>query len=63
MKNPFSIFCEFIKKIINKFRKEKTQEILHEIYKEETQEKDCKPYIINQNPEHTINGTITFKGD
>lgn len=63
MKNPFSIFCEFIKKIINKFRKEKTQEILYEIHKEEIQEKDYKPYIINQNSKHTINGTIIFKGD
>lgn len=72
MKNPFSIFCEFIKKFMNKFVKEevKTQdtqkEMLHDIHKDEVrrdQKKDYKPYILNQKPEHTINGTITFKGD
>ena len=70
MKNPFSIFCEFIKKFMNKFAKEEVKnnqkEMLHNIHKDEVkrdQKKDHKFYTLNQNLEHTINGTIIFKGD
>lgn len=70
MKNPFSIFCEFIKNFMNKFAKEEIKdtqkEMLHDIHKDEVrrdQKKDYKPYTLNQKPEHIINGTIVFKGD
>lgn len=68
MKNFFSIFCEFIKNFMNKFTKEEVKdnqkEMLHNIHKDEVrrdQKKDYKVYTLNQNPEHTINGTIFFK--
>ena len=58
MKNPFSIFYEFIKKIINNFtKKNKLQNIQKEV-KKENQEKS---YILNQDSECTISGTIIFK--